>query len=91
MITLGDEVTAKIVLHIARNQESIISSASVCDSLEGEETIQSSNVMETIEGLLEMEGSPFRKRSQIRDLVSFSFYDPNFKRYILIRNAGLQA
>ena len=45
--------------------------------------------METINGLLEMGDSPFKVRGRIRDIVSFSFEDPNLKRYILIRNADL--
>ena len=45
--------------------------------------------METIGGLIAMSSSPFVERTRVRDIVSFSFDDPKFRRYILIRNAGL--
>jgi hypothetical protein len=39
----------------------------------------------TIENMLHMRNGPFQEHNRIRDVVSFSFTDPNFRRYILIR------
>jgi len=88
-ITMGDEITAKVLLGIARNQESVISSKSACDLLESDEQISRDITIETISGILQMKDSPLEERGRIRDIVSFSFRDPNFKRYILMRNASL--
>jgi hypothetical protein len=88
LITFGDVITAKILLRIAKEVESAIFSTAVANSLVGE-GISSDVVMATINDWLQMPDGPFEERRRIRDLVSFSFKDPNFKRYILIRNAGL--
>jgi hypothetical protein len=88
-IIMRDATTAKVLLNIAKSQESIISSAAVCSSLESEEGISKDITLQTINSILQMPASPFQERGRIRDIVSFSFVDPNFKRYILMRNAGL--
>jgi len=88
LLTMQDETTAKILLCIARHSEGVISSATICSTLESE-GISKADIMETIEGFLKLSNAPFAERSRIRDIVSFSFVDPNLKKYILIRNAGL--
>lgn len=88
LITMNDEITAKILLCIARNNEGVISSAALCQNLEDED-ISKPEVLATIEGFLKLPSAPFIERGRIRDIVSFSFSDPNLKKYILIRNAGL--
>lgn len=85
-ITLGDQLTSKILFNIAKNQKSIISSKQISSLLKAEENISEKDTNDTIKGILKMQGSPFKERSKIRDILSFSFIDPNFKRYILIRN-----
>jgi energy-coupling factor transporter ATP-binding protein EcfA2 len=85
-ITLGDELTTRILVYIAKNQNSIISSSLVCQELEKEQNISKKDIIETINGFLEMRNSPFEQKSKIRDIISFSFRDPNFQRYILIRH-----
>ena len=87
-LTLADETTARVLLNIARQQQTPMSSSVVCKSLDCE-GIPRGIAMETINGLLEMGDSPFKVRGRIRDIVSFSFEDPHLKRYILIRNADL--
>jgi hypothetical protein len=88
LLTMHDELTAKILLCIAKHSEGVISSAQICQSLETQ-GISKEDVMATIEGFLKLSSAPFVERSRIRDIVSFSFADPNLKKYILIRNAGL--
>jgi len=88
-ITVEDETTARVLLGIAIQPKSIISSASVAKWLEQEQAISKDIVMTTINTILQMPAGPLEERVRIRDIVSFSFRDPNFKRYILIRNAGL--
>jgi hypothetical protein len=88
LLTMHDETTAKILLCLAHHSEGVISSAQICRSLEAD-GISKEDVIETIEGFLKLSSAPFVERSRIRDIVSFSFSDPNLKKYILIRNAGL--
>jgi len=88
-ITIKDETMARVLLGIAIQAESIISSASVANWLQKEREISKDVTVGTINAILQMPASPFEERGRIRDIVSFSFRDPNFKRYILIRNAGL--
>ena len=87
--TLDDDLTAKVLLHIAASPRTIVSSSRVVSTLEEQEGISKEITLETIEGLIAKSNSPFVERTRIRDIVSFSFDDPNFKRYIRIRNAGL--
>lgn len=88
-VTLDDEINKKVLLSIAKHEKGIISSAAIVKSLETEDGLTKDDVLATIEGFLGMRTSPFELKSKIRDIISFSFVDPNFKRYILIRNADL--
>jgi len=89
-ITLEDEITAKVLLGITKNKGNVVSSSLVSNSLESEPEISKQITKETIEGMIRMKDSPFEERGRIRDIISFSFRDPNFQRYILMRNAGLE-
>jgi ABC-type oligopeptide transport system ATPase subunit len=86
--TFGDVTTAKILLRIAGEKDSTIFSTKIIDSLVGE-GISREVVMATINDWLQMSDGPFEEQRRIRDLISFSFKDPNFKRYILLRDAGI--
>jgi Cdc6-like AAA superfamily ATPase len=88
LITVQDTLTARILLCIANSKEGVISSAKVCSELESQ-GISKADVIATIEGFLKLSSVPLVERSRIRDIVTFSFADPNLKKYILIRNAGL--
>lgn len=88
LLTMHDELTAKILLSIAQHSEGVISSVQICQSLETQ-GVSKADVIATIEGFLTLSSAPFVERSRIRDIVSFSFADPNLKKYILIRNGGL--
>jgi len=88
-ITMGNETIAKILLTIAKNPENLISSSLVSTLLQREEGISKDITIKTIEGMLKMTNSPFVEINRILDTFSFSFLDPNFRRYILIRNVGL--
>lgn len=87
-ITMQDPLTAHILGRIAHRPEGVISSAVCCSDLE-QEGVSPDDTRQTIEGILGMEGSPLEERGRIRDVVSFSFRDPNFKRYILLRRVGV--
>jgi len=88
LITVQDNLTARILLSIATSKDGVISSAKICEKLE-RQGISKADVIATIEGFLKLSGNPLVERSRIRDIVTFSFADPNLKKYILIRNAGL--
>jgi hypothetical protein len=89
-ITLGSDKLRKVVRGIARSPESVISSATVAAELAAD-GISEQETLEAIKQILLMTGSPLEERARILDVISFTFRDPNFKRYILMRNAGLPA
>lgn len=88
-ITMEDERIARVLLEIASIDRNIINSPAVYRALERQGTISRDVAREVIEAMLRAPTSQFEERGRSLDTVSFAFRDPNFKRYILIRNAGL--
>jgi energy-coupling factor transporter ATP-binding protein EcfA2 len=88
-ITMGDDRIAKVLLEIARVEHSIIRSPAVYGALEQRGEITKDMARQVIDDMLSQATSVFEVTGRSLDIVSFYFRDPNFKRYILIRNAGL--
>ncbi|MCP4142946.1 MAG: hypothetical protein GY755_22100 [Chloroflexi bacterium] len=88
-ITMGDDITSKILLGLAEHKQSVISSALVLNEIGKSYKIDGNISSKTIDDILQLPNSPLEERGRIRDIVSFSFRDPNFKRYILLRRADL--
>ena len=90
-ITMQDERIARVLLEVARIDRNIINSPALYAALERQGAISRDTAREVVEGMLAAPTSQFDVRGRTLDTVSFSFRDPNFKRYILIRNAALPA
>jgi ABC-type dipeptide/oligopeptide/nickel transport system ATPase component len=88
-ITMEDERIAKVLLEIAKVDRSIINSPVVYRAIEQHSEITQDVAREIIDDIIAMTTSPLELRRRSLDTVTFSFRDPNFKRYILMRNAGL--
>jgi len=87
--TMGDERLRKILLHIAKSSTNVVHSSSLCNEVMRDEALPPATTLAVIEGFLKLASEPFREQGRVLDSVSFSFQDPNFKRYIQIRNAGM--
>jgi hypothetical protein len=89
--TLGEDILQRILLNIARWPTSPIQSPKLCLQVKETENIPCETTRAAIEDFLKLRSGPFREQGRVLDAVSFVFQDPNFKRYIQIRNAGLAA
>lgn len=87
--TMGDERAQKVLLQLASSDDSIMRSTKVVGDIEKNQGISTETAIAIIEAFLKLEAAPFREQGRILDTISFSFQDPNFKRYIRIRNAGI--
>ena len=86
---MSDERLRKILLHMAKTGDNIMYSSKLADEIAQTEGIPRDITIKVIEDFLKLKAEPFREHARVLDSVSFSFQDPNFKRYIQIRNAGL--
>jgi hypothetical protein len=87
-ITMEDDRIAKVLLEIARVDRGLIASPAVYRALERRGEIAPDVARHIIDEMLTTT-DVFEVSGRSLDNVSFYFRDPNFKRYILIRNAGL--
>lgn len=83
---MGDRTNMQVLRTIAAQPQSMISSSEVCGSLVNQ-GIDAATGRETVEGLLSLPGI-FEEHGRIRSIIQFSFRDPNFRRYILLRSGG---
>ncbi len=88
LTTMDDPINEQVIRAIAALPEEIISSRSISSSLQTS-GIDEGDVKATIDGFLALDGSPLEDLGRIRDVVRLSFRDPNFKRYVLLRDMGL--
>jgi hypothetical protein len=88
-ITMEDTRIQKVLLEIAKIERSIINSPAVYRAIELQGEIEKDVARQVIDEMLGMATSVFEVTGRSLDTVSFYFRDPNFKRYILMRNAGL--
>jgi hypothetical protein len=88
-VTMGDERIGRVLRAIARIDDTIITSSAVARVVETEAAVSRDMASRMIEEMLRMPAGPFEERGRLLDTVSFAFRDPNFKRYILLRDAGL--
>ena len=86
-VLMHDEINRRVLLRIAEQQEHLITSRAIEESF-GDGDLGTETVRDTMEGFLEMPNGPFKVRAKIRGNYSFSFIDPNFKRYVLIRSGS---
>jgi energy-coupling factor transporter ATP-binding protein EcfA2 len=87
LTTMGDPISEKVLRSLATSSEAFVSSHSVVSDL-SEKGIDREDTLETIEGFLNLEGSPLEEHGRVRDIVRLTFRDPNFKRYVLLRGVG---
>jgi hypothetical protein len=88
-ITMDDMRIRRVLLTIAKIDSSIIHSPAIYRDLTRQRKVTKEIAGRVVEDMIGMPTSPFEVRGRSLDTVSFSFRDPNFKRYILMRNAGL--
>jgi hypothetical protein len=88
-ITMDDPRIQKVLLEIAGVDRNIINSPVVYRAIGQKGEIENSVAHQVVDEMLDQATSVFDITGRSLDTVSFYFRDPNFKRYILIRNAGL--
>jgi hypothetical protein len=88
-ITMEDHRIQRVLLEIAKLDRSIINSPAVYRAIEQQNEVDKNVARQVIDDMLGMATSVFEVTGRSLDTVSFYFRDPNFKRYILMRNAGL--
>ncbi|HUB11150.1 MAG TPA: hypothetical protein VMB34_04260 [Acetobacteraceae bacterium] len=88
-ITMQDPRIQQVLLEIAKVDSSIINSPVVYTAIEQRGELDVGLARQVVDDMLAMDASSFEVTRRSLDTVSFFFRDPNFKRYILMRNAGL--
>jgi Cdc6-like AAA superfamily ATPase len=84
---MGDDINKRVLQVLAAQSSSLISTAKLSEPF-ATEGINERLWRDTVEGFLALPGV-FQENGRIRDVVQFSFIDPNFRRYILLRCAKL--
>jgi Cdc6-like AAA superfamily ATPase len=80
---MGDETNKRVLRTLAAQPKSLISTAEL-ETPFNSQGIDPKVGRATVEGFLTLPGL-FEISAQIRDIIQFSFVDPNFRRYILLR------
>lgn len=83
-VLMDDEINYRVLVRIAQQENYLITSRKIAESFT-EEDLDNKIVLDTVNDFLSMPNGPFEVKATVRDNSSFSFKDPNFKRYILIR------
>ena len=85
-VTLGDDLNWRVLIAIAEQEDALIVNKEVVKQVvRGRGKVSTADIAATVDGFLDMAHGPFELKSRIRDVCSFVFRDPNFKRYVLIR------
>jgi hypothetical protein len=87
LTTMGDPVNEKVLGAIAQAREAINTTETVSRYL-SRSGVDMADADATIKGFLGLPGSPLQEQGTVRSTVRFSFRDPNFKRYVLLRGLG---
>jgi hypothetical protein len=83
---MGDETNKRVLQILAAQPDSLISTATL-DASFTSQGIDTTVWQETLKGFLKLPGI-FKINGEIRDIVQFSFIDPNFRRYIMMRESN---
>lgn len=85
-VTLEDDLNWRVLTAIAEQEDTLIVNRKVVEQVtRGPAKVSETDVVATVDGFLGMSNGPFEVKFRIRDICSFVFLDPNFKRYVLIR------
>ena len=87
-IVMDDDSIEAALREIVGVHSNIINTPVVYRNIAQRTEVPAAAARDIVGGMLGMAVSPFEVRNRIGDSVSFSFRDPNFKRYIRIRLAS---
>lgn len=85
MSTLGDIVNVNTLLHIAKRPERRYAARMIIESASRELGMQAADIERSLHDMLGLKAGPFERGQGVGAVVPFSFRDPNFRRYVLLR------